>query len=487
MLLTTPEFPTSVQGLSHQEQAMLDELLHTWQAKLPRNSLRSAYYDGRRAARDLGGNLTPPHLRNLALVLGWSAKAVDQLNRRCKLETFTGSQSALAAEIFDANWLGSEAGQANVSSLIHSVAFLITTRGEPGTDEPDILITSRSAMDGAGLWDARSRQLKAFVSINALSDNNEPTEMTFYPPNLIITISRRFGQGFVVTDRKPHPYGTLVTPLVYKPRLNRPFGSSRISRPVMSIHNAALRTILRNEVTDELFQVPQRVLLGSDETAFQNTDGSPKPMWQSVLGLIWAIPDDLDSTTPRADIKQLPGASPEPYLAKLRMQAQLFAGETSIPISSLGIGGDSNPTSADAYIASREDLIAEAEGTVDGWSPAWKRAMLTGMQMLEDTDTIPAEWLDLTPQWRSPVFVSRAAAADAGQKQLATIPWLAETEVGLELLGLSPDQIKRALAERRRAEGRLARRQVQVPAQAPEQLPPVDPTKGLATNDPVNG
>ena len=34
------------------------------------------------------------------------------------------------------------------------------------------------------------------------------------------------------------------------------------------------------------------------------------------------------------------------------------------------------------------------------------------------------------------------------------MPWLAETEVGMELMGLSDDQIKRALAERRRAAGR---------------------------------
>ena len=50
----------------------------------------------------------------------------------------------------------------------------------------------------------------------------------------------------------------------------------------------------------------------------------------------------------------------------------------------------------------------------------------------------------------------RAAAADAGSKQLAAVPWLAETEVGLELLGLDDQQIKRALADRRRNGGTAA-------------------------------
>jgi hypothetical protein len=37
---------------------------------------------------------------------------------------------------------------------------------------------------------------------------------------------------------------------------------------------------------------------------------------------------------------------------------------------------------------------------------------------------------------------------------IAAVPWLAETEVGLEKLGLSSDEIKRALTERRRNAGR---------------------------------
>lgn len=57
-------------------------------------------------------------------------------------------------------------------------------------------------------------------------------------------------------------------------------------------------------------------------------------------------------------------------------------------------------------------------------------------------------------QWRSPLHLSRAAEADAGAKQVASVPWLAETEVGLELLGLTDEQIARALNERRRAAGR---------------------------------
>jgi hypothetical protein len=53
----------------------------------------------------------------------------------------------------------------------------------------------------------------------------------------------------------------------------------------------------------------------------------------------------------------------------------------------------------------------------------------------------PAAVGHLEAKWRSPRFLSRAAQADAGMKTIAAVPWLAETSVGLELLGLTEQQI----------------------------------------------
>jgi hypothetical protein len=52
--------------------------------------------------------------------------------------------------------------------------------------------------------------------------------------------------------------------------------------------------------------------------------------------------------------------------------------------------------------------------------------------------------------WRNPRFLSRSAEADAGVKQLSAVPWLAETEIGLELLGLTREQRAQALGELQR-------------------------------------
>jgi hypothetical protein len=133
------------------------------------------------------------------------------------------------------------------------------------------------------------------------------------------------------------------------------------------------------------------------------------------------------------------------------MLAQMFSGETGIPIGELGIIGDSNPTSAEALTVGKDDLFAEAENATDGWSPDLSSAVTRALVMLNGS--VPSN-LDVHLDWRNPRYVSRAAEADSATKVIDKFPWLAETEVGLELAGLSPDQIRRALAERKRGNGR---------------------------------
>ena len=363
-----------------------------------------------------------------------------------------------------------EAPQAGVSSLIHSTSFLIATQGDVQEGEPKALITAKDALSGTGIWNRRKRRLGAFLSIIDTDDEGHPVEMVMYLDGVNVSITK--DQGVWKVDRRTHSFGIPVEPLVYQPRLARPFGSSRISRAVMSLHDSAIRTVIRSEVSAELYSVPQRVLLGADESAFKNADGTIKTAWQAVLGRIWAIPDDEDAAQPRADMKEFSQGSQEPHVAQLRAWAQLFAGETSIPIASLGISTEANPASAEAYYASREDLISEAEGTTDGWTPAWRRTAIRGLQMLNGwaDDQIPSEVLKIQPKWRSPSTPSRAAAADAAAKTIAIFPWLAESELGLELFGFDQSFRDRAMAEKRRIGGSAALRAL---TQAAQQGQPV--------------
>jgi hypothetical protein len=474
-----------IPGLTVDEQATMGYLANQLMFKAGRNELRASYYDGRNAVRDLGIS-TPPNFRRIATVLGWSAKAVDILNRRCKLEGFDvpGLNAADFGwdELWHANRLAAEAPQAGVSSLIHATAFLVTTLGDTQSGEPPVLITARDALSGTGDWDPRRRALRSFLSIFERDDRGVPIDLALYVDGL--TVTARKDQGRWTVDRRSHKFGLPVEPLVYQPRLARPFGSSRISRAVMSLHDQALRTVIRSEVTAEIYSAPQRVLLGADESAFKNADGTFKSTWQAVLGRVWAIPDDDEAANPRAEIKEFTGASQQPHVDQLRAWAQLFAGETSIPLASLGISGDANPTSADAYESGRDDLLSEAEGTTDGWSPAWERTFQRGLQMLNNwsDDGVPKEIQRSHARWRDVRTPTRAAAADAAAKTIAAFPWLAETELGLELYGFDQSFIDRAMVEKRRVGASAALRRVAAAAQA-NQVPAAAPVTDVAAAD----
>lgn len=444
-----------VPGLSDDEQTSLDELVTQWRAKRTRNNLRSGFYDMKNSERSLMAPAVPAVVRRRKFVLGWSAIAVDKLNRRCNLDGFYDASgvdlSGLGMDdLMRTNRLASEVSQGGVSSLIHAVSWLVTTQGDTSVGEPEVLINARSAATSTGMWDVRRRAIRSFLSINSLDDNGEPAAMTLYLDNLNIIMEKEGGRWTV--DHMEHAFGVPVDPMRYKPRIDRPFGSSRISRAVMSMHTQALAAMIRADVNGEAYSLPRYVLLGATESAFQNADGSPKDTWQAAWDAIWAIGDDFAAPPglERADVKQFNGQSPEPQNSHLRMLAQMFSGETGIPIGELGLIGDANPTSAEALQVSRDDLIAEAEQTTDNWSPDLSSAVTRALSMLNGE--VPAD-LDVRPVWRNPMHVSRASASDAGSKVIDKFPWLAETEVGLELSGLTGDQIRRALSERRRARG----------------------------------
>ncbi|MEC4840535.1 phage portal protein [Mycobacteroides chelonae] len=431
-------------------------LNHLWQQLddcYPNNFLRASYYDGKRAIKKVG-TIIPRQYYKLGLVLGWSGKAVDVLGRRCNLDGYVWPGEDLESlgyqEVWDDNYFGAESNSALVSSLIHGPAFLINTTGGP--DEPASLIHVKDALSATGDWNPRTRRLDNLLSIIDWDDDGTPRELALYLHNRTAIAQRDRGKWTV--QWRMHTHGVPAEALVYKPRVGRPFGSSRISPPVMSIHDRALRVLIRMEGHADIFSYPELWMLGADSSIFKNRDGTLKPSWQVMLGRIKGIPDNekaIDQKNARADIKQFQAASPQPHIDQLQQCANDFAGETDLPVSALGVQARTNTTTADGSDNAAKQLIAEAEGATDDWSPALRRSMVRALAIKNGLRTIPAAWRSIDAKWRNPAYISRSAQADAGLKQLQAVPWLADTEVGLELLGLSKQDIDRALAQRDRA------------------------------------
>ena len=446
----------SVPGLTEDENLTLNLCAEELDRKSHRNRLRSSYYDGKRAAQQIG-TVIPPQYANIGLALGWAAKGVDGLGRRCTLEKMIWPDGDLESlgmsELEESNFLLSEISQGRTDSLIHGVSYLITTKGDEGAGEPTALVHTKDALNAYGQWNPRRRTLDNLLSVTSRQDGYISGFILYLDG---VTISADKVDGAWQVERSAHPWGVPAEPLVYRPRGSRRMGRSRITRPVMAHQDSALRALVRLEGHMDVYTIPKLILLGADEGIFKNADGSPKASWQIALGRTFGIPDDPDADpgSQRADVKQFDATSPEPHLAQLNALAKLMARETDLPDSDFALTDMANPTSADSYSASRENLIAEAEGAMDDWAVPIRRTVNRALAIQNGYTEIPEAWGSIEPKWRSPIYLSKSAAADAGAKQISVAPWLAETEVGLELLGLDEQQIRRAMADKRRASGR---------------------------------
>lgn len=423
-----------------------------------RNARLDAFYDAENNLKRAHGGVIPEQYYRLGLVLGWSSKAVDALGRRCNLDGFRWPDGTLGdlgyRELWNGNRLGAETDQGITSSLIHGLSFVVASQG--GDGEPAGLIHYYSASDATGVWDPRARRLENLFVVNDRDKQGEPTALTLYEDGKTTTAVLVNG-GWEVRDVAEHAFGVPAAPLVYRPRLRKPMGRTRLTGPVRGLQNAGARALVRLEGHMDVYAYPEFWVLGAGLDVFQNADGTAMSAMQRLLGRMKGIPDDKDeeqAALARADVKKFDAASPEPHLAALNAYAKLFARETSLPDSAVAITDLSNPTSAESYDAAQYELIAEAEGAVGEWSPALETVVPIGLAMQNGLDEVPAEWASMSARWRDPRYLSRAAQADAGQKQLVAVPWLAETEVGLELLGLDADQIEDALGERRRQQSR---------------------------------
>lgn len=446
-------------GVANDENALINGLLAEIENCRVKNLLRTSYYENKRTIRYVG-TLIPPQYFNLGLVLGWTGKAVDALARRCNLEGFVWPDGDLGSiggtDVVDDNHLVSEIDSAIVAAMQHGPAFLINTKGED--DEPEALIHVKDATEATGEWNRRRRRLDNLLSIIDRDKDGRILTLALYLDNETITAQRDKATLKWQVDRDGHVYGVPAEVLPYKPAPKRPFGQSRITQPMMGLQDAAVRELVRREGHMDVFSYPEYWLLGADESALKNADGTLKSVWEARLGRIKGLPDDADADpqNARADVKQFPAASPEAHWADINGLAKLFAREAQLPDTAVAISGLSNPTSAESYDASQYELIAEAEGAVDDFTPALNKSFVRSLAMKNKIamDAVPASWKSIDAQWRDPRYMSRAAMADAGMKQLATSPELKGTELGYELQGLTPQQVRRAMAYKRLATGR---------------------------------
>ena len=480
--------PTDVVGLAEDDAALMARLVKQWQAKRARNALRRQYRDMQVNVAFLGASV-PPYMRDqLDIVCGWPDKAVTSLASRCMWDGVTspsGEEDPLGAmSLLHENRFDLLVPELVDATLTYCCSFVVALPGDPAAGDPDVVVTGADALWATGLWDVRRRGLEAGLLVDSADDNGKPTSMLLLTSEHVTRLALG-DRGWVAVARMDHSLGRVpMEPLPYRPALGRPFGRSRISREVMSITDRVVRAGFRTEVSSDLYAAPALLLLGADETMFQDAQGEKVPLWSWYMGRLKSLPKDEDGDKP--DLQVIPQQSMEPFLAMKRALAAEFASATSLPISALGIVQD-NPSSAEAIYAAKEDLVIEAQNTTRSIGYGLNRIVQDAICL---RDGIPVTEMDdevrnLATRWRNPAMPSVVSQSDAVVKQISAIPELAQTDVALEELGYSAEQIVRIRSQIKRAQagGVLDRLLASTPT-PPEQEPqepteaPVEVTSG---------
>lgn len=446
-------FPFTISGLTGAEQALYRRLLRRLYRKRQRNRLRSKYYDGRNALHDIGYSL-PPVAKDIHIVVGWPAKAVEGLANRVRLDGVIpddgGDLSSTIDALMDDNDLPQLAQSVHTDAFVHSCSFVAVLAGDTEAGEPDAIIQEFTADTATGEWDKRRKRLKTALLFDTDDEYDEVTAcyLMHYEQTVVIEPDNA---GWHVAGRYDNVAGRIPCELfAFKPDAKRPFGHSRIDRAVMSLTDSAVRTFLRAEIQAELYSVPARYFLGVTEDMFTDDDGNMVPKWQIMLDQVLALPTNA-RTGQTPQVGQFQQASFEPHLAQLRQTATMFASATSLPPDAMGVLTD-NPSSAEAIDKATKELCLLAEECHTWFGKPWERVIDLAQRTAGD-GTIQATH----PQWRNPSTPSKAAAADLAVKLVGANILPADSEVTWDMLDLTDQQrrILRGEARRKRAQAAI--------------------------------
>lgn len=453
MTAYAPELPLTY--LSDDELALIsvlraDLLRDRWHLKL-----RDAYFNGEQLVRDLGISI-PPQLKGLHTVIGWPRIGVEALEQRLDLEAFRwadGSDSADLAEVAEANDLFDESSLAHLDALTYGREYLAIGSGDCGTSDCPPLISVESPLDMTLLWDARIRMGMAALRECQIDDlvesgSDERMLVLYLPDQTIQAVPTQSG-GWEVVGRDIHNLGVVpVVRMANRQRTADRVGKSEITPDVMSITDAACRRLMGIEVAAEFFGAPQRYILGASESAFQDAEGNTKSAWETYIGRVLALERDEDGNVP--DVGQFAAHDPSGQTKIVDLYARIMATQLGLPPHMLGYTSD-NPASADAIRSAEGMLVKKAERRTRRFGAAWQQAMRLALWVRDGEP--PDKTRRIETVWRNPATPTLAAQTDAAVKlvQAGIIP--AESDVTLELAGLTEGQRQRVRADRQRLRG----------------------------------
>ncbi len=379
----------------------------------------------------------------------WPGKSIDVFSSRLRPAGYTLDDEVAQKELeaaIDAGAVKFREQLAIKSALRHGPAFLFSSAGDQAAGEPPVVVSASSAL-------AATVEMNRSGSVTAALELLGDRRANLYLPYRVLLVELRSGR-LIVHEEYDSSRRVQCAPYIHGATIERPFGSSRISRPIMGITDAGVRTFMRSEVSAHWYMHPRERLLGVDPSAFEDAPG-----WVSMIGGVQALPDVHPDDEPyypdalrRATVHTLPQMSMQPFSDQFKMIGAQFSGASSIPPSYIGIVADSNPTSAQAIWAQEVDLV----NAVIDQQPSFdlgRRMLALNILTVLNGDFDPRDLGNLVSHWQDPKTRSPLEQGQFVAQQVQAGNFQKGTKATLDLLPISPESARIHADENRRAAG----------------------------------
>lgn len=444
-----------VQGLTPEEQNQLRDLADAYNYHQGRNVTKDKYYEGHISLNDVNlGIALPQGLRNLEVGCSWGQKAVDVLAARSMFDGFVGTGGSLGtlARLVKDNRLVAEYAKACRDELKYGCVFA-TLSADTGIG---CRIRFHSPATAAALWSGEKGRIDCGMAIiDTVKDEHfegiwRPTLVNFYTDTDLIVL--RGNGSFWTAERKPHPMGRpLMEPLIWNATNSKPFGRSRLKRPIRALIDDYVRTAANATIALEFDTTPQKYILGVTDEQY---DAIVSNKFKTYMGALMAATSNPE-TGENPVFGQLAQGNLTPHVEKMRMTATQFAAATGLTITDVGVVNDANPTSSDAILAQSQTLVLLAQQLNTGNGDALRTIACMAQAVARD-----CELSDLTEQetgimahFKNPAMPSVAVTADAAIKIASARQEFAGTDTFLEMIGFDQADIRRIKAQEQRQRG----------------------------------
>lgn len=443
-------------GLTIEEKEKLFDLIDVYNAHAFKNVEKNKYYEGDVTLAEVNlGIALPKGLRNLEIGCEWGAKTVDVLASRSIFDGFVGSNGEEAEtmqKIMEDNRLLSEYAKACKDELKYGCTFATLS----ADSEIGCRIRFHSPVTAAALWDGVAGRIDCSLSIlDTVRDESEgrqysPATIRFDTCDAVLILREHDDQWTL--ERNPHKMGRpLVEPLIWNATPAKPFGRSRLKKPIRELIKGYVRTVANATIGLEFSTAPQKYLLGVTDEQY---DAVISEKFRQYIGSILAATTNPE-TGENPQFGQLPQGTIGPHVEMIRLLATQYSAATGLSVTDTGVVNDANPTSSDAILAQSQTLVLMAEQLNDSNGDSLKmiarmaQAIRRNVKLEELTD----DERNVVAHFRNPAMPSVSMTADAAVKIASARPDFASTDIFLEMIGFDQADIRRIRAQEQRSRG----------------------------------